>query len=176
LGEAHEKNVSTEQAAPQAHAWVPRAYGHKRRPSGSRTASREGPQEARSLSFGRLIPGSPDRPRYTLPARKRIRRKADFDVVHARGRRLGNGIFGIVVRPNGRGEARLGLAVSIKVSGSGVERNRIRRVIRESFRLHQHELPAVDVVISVRSRARASKSAELRTSLEELWTMVRRFR
>jgi len=77
------------------------------------------------------------------------------------------------MRPNDQNEARLGLAVSVKVAGSGVERNRIRRMIRESFRLHQHELPAMDLVISARSRARGTASGELRASLEELWGIVR---
>jgi ribonuclease P protein component len=78
------------------------------------------------------------------------------------------------MRPNDQNMARLGLAVSIKVAGSGVERNRIRRVIREAFRLHQHELPAVDLVISARGRARGVANSDLRVGLEELWAMVKR--
>lgn len=107
-----------------------------------------------------------------MPAQRRLRRKADFDAIHARGRRLGDGLFGMTVRANDQGGARLGLAVSVKVAGKAVERNRIRRAIRESFRLHQHELPAVDVVVSARSRARGVASGELRASLRALWSEV----
>jgi ribonuclease P protein component len=121
-----------------------------------------------------LSAGPSDPLRYTLPARRRIRRKAEFDAIHARGRRLGNELFGVTLRPGEGKGPRLGLAVSVKVAGSGVERNRIRRTIRESFRLHQHALPAVDVVVSARSRARGVANGELRASLEKLWELVKR--
>jgi ribonuclease P protein component len=117
-----------------------------------------------------LIPGPPDHPRYTLPAQRRIRRKLDFVTIQTRGRRFGNALFGITIRGNETAGPRLGLAVSVKVAGTGVERNRIRRAIRESFRLHQHELPAADLVVSARSGARGATSAELRASLQALWS------
>jgi ribonuclease P protein component len=59
------------------------------------------------------------------------------------------------------------------MAGGSVERNRIRRVVRESFRLHQHELPAVDIVVSARARARGAGNPELRANIEELWRKVR---
>jgi len=173
LGEAHEKNLPTEQAAPQAHARVPRADGHSERPSGSRSTPCQGTQEAHSLSAKPLSPGQPDYPRYTLPRQRRIRHKADFDAIHAQGQRLGNAFFGVSMRVNGEKGARLGLAVSIKVAGSGVERNRIRRVIRESFRLNQRDLPVVDLVVSARNRARGATNEDLRSSLIELWALIR---
>ena len=45
--------------------------------------------------------------------------------------------------------ARLGLIVSKKTSKSAVQRNYMRRVLRELFRLNQYNLPAVDLVIQV---------------------------
>lgn len=108
----------------------------------------------------------------TLPAQRRLRRKSDFEAVYARGRRFGNGFFGVVLFWNDKGWPRLGLAVAVRTAGGSVERNRVRRIIRESFRLHQHELPAVDVVISARDRARDAAAAELRASLETLWNRV----
>jgi len=91
------------------------------------------------------------RGRLTLPAQRRLRRKSDFEAAYARGRRFGNGFFAVTARPNDIGGPRLGLAVSVKNAGNSVERNRLRRTIRESFRLHQHELPPVDVVVSART-------------------------
>lgn len=86
---------------------------------------------------------------------------------------MGNGFFGVTARLNDKGCPRLGLAVAVKMAGSSVERNRIRRVVRESFRLHQHDLPAVDIVVSARARARGAPSSELRTGIEELWRKVK---
>jgi ribonuclease P protein component len=101
-----------------------------------------------------------------------LRRKADFDAAYAGGRRFGNGFFGVTALWNDKGWPRLGLAVAVRTAGGGVQRNRIRRIIRESFRLHQYELPAVDLVISARSRARDATGAELHENLVALWKSV----
>ena len=113
------------------------------------------------------------RGRLTLPAQRRLRRKTDFEAAYARGRRFGNGFFAVTAKPNDTGGPRLGLAVSVKNAGSSVERNRLRRVIRESFRLNQHELPAVDLVVSARGRARDAAGTELRVSLLSLWKKLK---
>jgi ribonuclease P protein component len=112
------------------------------------------------------------RGRLTLPAQRRLRRKADFDAAYAHGRRFGNGFFGVTAFLNDKGGPRLGLAVAVRIAGSGVERNRIRRVIRESFRLHQHELPSVDLIVSARGRAKDAPRRELHANLVELWKKV----
>lgn len=110
--------------------------------------------------------------RLTLSAQSRLRRKSDFDAAYARGRRTGNALFGVTVRSNETGRPRLGLAVAVRVAGSSVERNRIRRIIRESFRLHQHELPLLDIVVSARERARHAPGQVLHASLAALWRKV----
>ena len=110
--------------------------------------------------------------RLTLPARLRLRRKSDFDAAYARGRRLGDGFFAVTATSNDSGAPRLGLAVAVRVAGGAVGRNRIRRIIRESFRLHQQQIPALDLVVSARPRARGASGAELRTSLAALWKKV----
>ena len=110
--------------------------------------------------------------RLTLPAHLRLRRKSDFDAAYARGRRMGDGFFAVTANVNDLGAPRLGLAVAVRVAGGSVGRNRIRRVIRESFRLHQHELPSVDLVVSARPKARAAPGRELHESLAALWKKV----
>lgn len=131
-----------------------------------RAAASSSPKTARLVRE----PAASDR--LTLPAQRRLRRKADFEAAHARGRRFGNGFFGVIANWNDQGCARIGLAVALRAVGSAVERNRVRRIVRESFRLHQHELPAVDLVVSARDRARNAPRAELRSSLDALWKKV----
>jgi ribonuclease P protein component len=112
------------------------------------------------------------RGRLTLPARLRLRRKRDFDAAYARGRRVADGFFTVIVTANDLGAPRLGLAVAVRAAGGAVARNRLRRIIRESFRLHQGALPALDLVVSVRPSARAVPAQTLRESLAALWCKV----
>lgn len=65
------------------------------------------------------------------------------------------------------------MAVGIRVVGNAVKRNRVRRVIRESFRLHQHALPALDVFVTARAAARDATGPEMHASLERLWRQIR---
>jgi ribonuclease P protein component len=111
--------------------------------------------------------------RLRLPADRRLRRKSEFEAVYARGRRFGDSFFAVVTCANGVGGPRLGLAVAAKTAGNSVERNRIRRIVRESFRLHQHDIPSVDLVVSARARVRGTASRELRASLDALWNKLR---
>jgi ribonuclease P protein component len=107
--------------------------------------------------------------RLTLPARLRLRRKSDFDATYARGRRMGDGFFTVTAIQNNTGAARLGMAVAVRTAGNAVARNRLRRIIRECFRLQQHELPPLDIVVSARPAARGAAPAALRASLTALW-------
>jgi ribonuclease P protein component len=110
--------------------------------------------------------------RLTLPAQLRLRRKCDFDAAYARGRRFADGFFTVTASNNECGAPRLGMAVAVRTAGGAVARNRIRRLIRESFRLHQRELPPLDLVVGVRPRAGAESGRALRANHETLWKKV----
>jgi ribonuclease P protein component len=72
-------------------------------------------------------------------------------------------------RSNELGHARLGLAISKRVSKRAVERNRIKRLLRESFRRIQHQLPSVDVMVMAREQAAGIAGSELLIELDQLW-------
>lgn len=65
------------------------------------------------------------------------------------------------------------MAVAARTVGNAARRNRIRRIVRESFRLHQHELPAVDVIVNARAAARDADNDKLFASLKRLWGQIR---
>lgn len=68
--------------------------------------------------------------------------------------------------PNDRDYARLGMAISLKATGKAVVRNRVKRLVREYFRTHQGDLPAVDVVFIARQAVCSSSSSDLSASLD----------
>ena len=72
-------------------------------------------------------------------------------------------------RDNDLGHARLGLAISKRVSKRAVERNRIKRLLRESFRRVRHQLPAVDMMVMAREQAAGVPGPQLLAELDCLW-------
>lgn len=68
--------------------------------------------------------------------------------------------------------ARLGLSVSNRSVGNAVNRNRIKRIIRNSFQQHCGQLPAVDIVVNTRNAAREAPNEDLRSSLAQHWTRL----
>ena len=114
----------------------------------------------------------PSQRRSRFGAELRLRSKLQFDAIYASSKRIDDRFFGLRVKPNGLGHPRIGLAVAVKTAGSGVARNRLRRLVRESFRLAQHELPAVDIVVAAKFPAREAPATTLRASLATLWQRV----
>lgn len=104
-----------------------------------------------------------------LPPVARLRRAADFRALQKPTGRLGSACFRIRYRDNAVGFARLGQAISRRVSKRAVDRNRIRRVVRESFRAVRHQLPPVDVLIVAGNPAAARTRGQLREELDSLW-------
>lgn len=78
---------------------------------------------------------------------RRLRLKREFDqVLRSPELRLRRRTLWAAARPNGAASARLGLIVGKRVLKRAVDRNRAKRLIRESFRQHV-DMPAVDVVV-----------------------------
>lgn len=95
-------------------------------------------------------------------------KKSDFNAVFAAPKRHANRYFTFLVhRKSEQSCARLGLAVSKKVARSAVERNRIKRQIRESFR--RQPLCQIDVVVIAKPPSARATNAELNTALVRLW-------
>lgn len=75
----------------------------------------------------------------------------------------------LLARPNGLNFPRLGLAVSKKNIKTAVQRNRIKRLIRETFRQRKTTLGGCDYVALARQPAGKATNAELLEALEKHW-------
>jgi ribonuclease P protein component len=108
-----------------------------------------------SLSSGRLnlIPMPDPRAQhrcFKFPAGLRVIRRREFERVFDSGVRTSDGRLTLRACMNGLGHSRLGVVVGRK-HGGAVRRNRIKRVLREAFRLARRELPAgLDLLCSPR--------------------------
>ncbi len=202
--QAHETHVSTQQAQTQTRTWFPGTHGHSRRPPDSQASPREragtalslGRQPRRRVSAVIRTAISParrcsparavaqndsiipidalliDAP--VFPRRNRLTEAADFDRVFKSARRSRDGHFTVLYHTNDLGYPRLGLAIAKKRVRRAVDRNRLKRIVRESFRLAKKQLTGVDIVIMAGGRAVAARNAEIFASLEEHWRAVAR--
>jgi ribonuclease P protein component len=108
--------------------------------------------------------------RFTFPKEVRLRRRSEFLRVQDKGHKLTADCLLCLVLPNGRadGLTRLGLTVSTKV-GPSVVRNRIRRRLRELFRVRKASLPkGLDMVFIARSSAKDADWARMVRAYERI--------
>ena len=80
--------------------------------------------------------------------------------------------FTLLAKPNTVGQPRLGLTVAKKRCKLAVQRNRIKRLARESFRLSQHKLDNIDIVLMVKSGVDEQSNEELTKQLNKLWLKI----
>lgn len=118
------------------------------------------------------------RPGQRRPRSGRLSRSADFERVYRQGRSHGNRHLVLYTFPRGGDDGpRLGVSVSRKVGGA-VQRNRVKRLLREAFQTRADGLPADhDYVVVARPDARELAERDgldgIAESLDELLEAVR---
>ena len=95
-----------------------------------------------------------------FPATKRILDTKDFDAVFKNNQyRVSTPEFLLLARGNQLEDKRLGMVVSKRITSLSVDRNRLKRLIREAFR--RTEIISLDVVVLTRARVNLLKNSEL---------------
>lgn len=108
-----------------------------------------------------------DRRPLTFPKSLRLHLQRDFRRVFERRCVVSDPLLVVYADRNGRPESRIGIVASRKL-GRAVYRNRLKRLIREAFRLDQHDLPAGLDVICIPKRVDAPSRDAYRASLAKL--------
>lgn len=147
--EAHLPTLSSPQ---KTHPWLSCAHAHPWWPRGDSRAP--GPR-----------PGPPfglrARPKFGFSREQRLRRKAQITSVLAHGRATGGSGMQLQSMPSDNGP-RLGVIAGRHAWPRAVDRNRFRRLVRETFRLLQHRLQARDYIVRARNpQGRAPSGAEI---------------
>ena len=111
---------------------------------------------------------------YEFNRESRLLTPGHFQKVFNKPTRYGSSHFTILVTPNSEQTNRLGLAIAKKRVKLAVQRNRVKRLVRESFRLNQHQLPNIDMVVMVRSGIDNLDNDTITKQLEKIWRKISR--
>jgi ribonuclease P protein component len=158
-----EENISTKQSPTRQKARLPGPHGDQERTRRSETTPRERPQTpdaAALLSFA-------------FPKEARLRKRAEFLRVYEQGERIEGRFLTVFILPNDLGRHRVGITATRKAIGKAHDRNRAKRLLRETFRLSRVELnqvkPSFDWVLNAR---RALIRGKLDRPLDEFRGML----
>jgi len=138
----NEAHLPTVQDAPRAASRVSRALKNARRTQGIAQSARSRPSPHRVVTVVAAA-----QKRFVLDAARRLRQKAEFEWLLRQGERRVLEGYTFFVGRRAAGKPRLGMLVSRKHAAAAVERNRIKRCIREAFRLEQERLGPLDVLV-----------------------------
>jgi len=100
----------------------------------------------------------------------KIRHPSEFDAVFKRGSRFLGDCFALHYLKMERDYPRLGMVISKRNCRLAVHRNRMKRLIREHFRLNQQQLPGFDFVVLLKSSSEKMSDLELKRCVEKLFT------
>jgi ribonuclease P protein component len=167
--QANETYLSAQQLEARPNARVSCTHGDKSRAPRFEAPPREGSREAHPVdpqsNLSRLAGG----PQYRLRNNNRLRTAAGFARVFKKATRSRDKWFTVLCRDNDTQVARLGLAISKKHCKTATGRNRIKRIVRESFRNAQHRLAGLDVIVLSQPATAAADNRRLRDSLATHW-------
>lgn len=107
---------------------------------------------------------------YGYPKNSRLLSAAEYTAVFNRNQfKVANRYFLILALQHKDSNPRLGTVVAKKNIATAVQRNRIKRIIRESFRHQQDTLANLDIVVLVRKGTDQLQNNEISNSLLRLW-------
>ncbi|HSW93708.1 MAG TPA: ribonuclease P protein component [Gammaproteobacteria bacterium] len=105
----------------------------------------------------------------SFPRSHRLVSKAEFKAVFDEPLKVNQRYLMILCKTNQKKHARIGIIVGKRVAKSAVSRNRIRRIVRDSFRFNQDRLTGWDIVVIARQQCDTLSKTNIRKGLDHLW-------
>ncbi|MFZ2315808.1 MAG: ribonuclease P protein component [Gammaproteobacteria bacterium] len=99
----------------------------------------------------------------------RLASKAEFQSVFANPQKASRGPLLALYTPNSLPHARLGVIVAKRHFKRAVDRNLLRRLVKESFRHYCDKLPGLDIVFMFRARYQVIDKSNIRKEIDSLW-------
>ena len=106
--------------------------------------------------------------------RVRLIKAEEYSQVFNKAHRSRDMYFVILAKPKDTGCAKLGLAVAKKRAKKAVSRNRLKRIIRESFRLSQSKIACADYVVMIQHKSEGFSNKQLFLSLDKHWQNLKK--
>jgi ribonuclease P protein component len=106
---------------------------------------------------------------YEFSREYRLVAKHDFQSVFAKPNKATHKYLLALHKPNQRPHARLGIIIAKHRVKLAVDRNHLRRLVRESFRHHKEALKGLDIIVLMRSECSPLDNKALRDDIDKLW-------
>lgn len=109
-----------------------------------------------------------------FPREVRLTHKREYQQVFANATAVRDRHFTVLICSSETSSPRLGMVVAKKKAKRAVDRHRIKRIVRESFRNARVSLPVVDIIVLSQASAASASNEQLFQSLEKIWKKMRR--
>ncbi len=157
------ENISTEQPPTSEEARLQSENGNQERTRRFETPPCEGTQ---SIDGQTLLD-------FRLPKENRLRKPKEFRVVYENGKRFDGRFVTVFIKPSAGAVQRVGITASKKISNKAHDRNRAKRLLRETFRLSRAELAELETKFDwVLNARRSLLKVKLEKPLEEFRQII----
>lgn len=164
-----EKDLSTKQYQSKTHPRLSGSDEGRRRTCRHQTSSRKRAQTIKRCDTTKTsTPLTTEYRRYAFPKAARLRVRREFLTIQKAGTRRQSRHFVVITSPAGQQRPRLGITASRRF-GNAVIRNRMKRMLREFFRVRQARIsPVRDILVIPKSAAKELSFAQIVKELEKI--------
>jgi ribonuclease P protein component len=172
---SHETHISAQQNQARTHPRLSCSHGHQGWAPSDKAPPRKRSRAVDAVTHRTSATTTSNNSRLTSSGSSRFRKEnrlldaAAFGRVFQKATRSRDKLFTVLCIGNEEGAPRLGLAISKKFCRRATARNRIKRLIRESFRQHQVSLAGLDIVVINQPAAASANNYQIVDSLEAHW-------